>query len=308
MIPEHLRQFAKPIPVLDHGYIMLVDCMGDDDAIIQAARVSYALGTTKTKDDRGLLRYLLRAQHTSPLEQARIKLEVKLPIFVERQWVRHRMASLNEMSARYSILPNEFYFPEPASVQAQSTTNKQGREQALPDAAVTAYLQDLRQTCADAYTAYGRALDSGVARELARCLLPVNVYTAKVWTMDLHNLLHFLSLRMDKHAQWEIRQYANAIAEILKVWVPNVWEAFEDYDFRRSAVLFSRMEVQGLREAIRRHLVEQASSVDGSYEDALSKFMDRSLLGSGLSLLDAKGKPTREAQEFQGKMERLLED
>jgi len=279
MLPKHLEQFSTPIRVLDHGYVMLVDVMGDDDAIVQAARVSYALGTTRTKDDRGLLRYLMRSKHTSPFEQARIKLEVKLPIFVERQWVRHRMASLNEMSARYSILPNEFYIPEPSSVQAQSTTNKQGREHELPDDTVATYIQDLRQTCADAYASYECALDSGVTRELARCLLPVNVYTAKVWTMDLHNLLHFLALRMDPHAQQEIRQYAKTIAQIVKVWVPNAWEAFEDYTLK--SVQLSAMELKGLASVLKPHdpdLIVSASGLQGreasEFRDKLKKILE----------------------------------
>jgi thymidylate synthase (FAD) len=244
-VPERLRQFTTPTPIFDHGYIMLVDVMGDDDAIIQAARVSYANGTQKTSSDRGLLRYLMRSRHTSPFEQARIKLEVKLPIFVERQWVRHRTASLNEMSARYSVLPEEFYQPDPSDVRAQSTSNKQGREGALENSVITEYLADLQQTCTNAYADYQKALNAGVTRELARCLLPVNVYTSKVWTMDLHNLLHFLSLRLDPHAQWEIRQYAEAIAEIVKVWVPWAWEAFEDY--RLEAMYLTKYEVQALK-------------------------------------------------------------
>lgn len=279
MIPKHLEQFSVPTKVLDHGYVMLVDVMGDDDAIVQAARVSYALGTTKGKDDRGLLRYLMRSRHTSPFEQARIKLEVKLPIFVERQWVRHRMASLNEMSARYSILPNEFYIPDTESVRAQSTINKQGRDQTLPDDDVTAYLQDLMETCADAYASYEQALKSGVTRELARCLLPVNVYTAKVWTMDLHNLLGFLALRMDSHAQLEIRMYANAIAEIVKAWVPTVWEAFEDYTL--NATKLSAMEMRGLTAVLK--------------PDDLAM------------IVSASGLKGREADEFMAKLKKIIE-
>lgn len=291
MLPERLQQFATPIKVLDHGYVMLVDIMGDDSNILHAARVSYAAGTKKTSDDRTLLRYLLRARHTTPFEQAAIRIEVKLPIFVERQWARHRTASWNEMSARYSILSNEFYYPEPESVKAQSTTNKQGRDQTLPDDVVAEYLQDLQQTCLDAYAKYEHAVDAGVTRELARCLLPVNVYTAKVWTMNLHNLLHFLSLRMDEHAQWEIRQYANAIAEIVKVWTPWVWEAFEDYDSRRSGLLLSRQEVLGLGNLLGKLTAE------GFQKD---KIIASATEAAGLT----KG---REAGEFKGKILRIME-
>lgn len=245
MLPERLKKFQTPIPVLDQGYVMLVEVMGDDDAIVQAARVSYAKGTKKTSNDRGLLRYLMRSRHTSPFEQARIKLEIKLPIFVERQWVRHRTASLNEMSARYSVLPDEFYIPDANDVQRQSKTNKQGREEALSTESTEGYLSSLRETCSGAYEAYEQALAAGVTRELARCLLPVNVYTSKVWTMDLHNLLHFLRLRMDPHAQQEIREFANAIAKIVKVWVPWTWEAFEDYQLE--GMYLTRFEVAGLK-------------------------------------------------------------
>lgn len=245
-LPVHLKKFQDdPIRVLDKGYVLLVDVMGDDDAVVQSARVSYASGTKRTSSDKGLLRYLLRHYHTSPFEQARIKLEVRLPIFVERQWVRHRMASLNEMSARYSVLPNDFYYPDPGDVRAQSTSNKQGREGLLTDDQVEQYLHDLRQTCEESYTRYERALEGGVAREIARMMLPVNIYTAKVWTQDLHNLFHFLRLRLDPHAQLEIRRYAEAISRIVREWVPWSWEAFEDY--RLEGAGLSKFDLETIR-------------------------------------------------------------
>lgn len=326
MIPNHLTKFQTPIPVLDHGYIMLVDVMGDDDAIVQAARVSYAQGTRKSSNDRNLLRYLLRSRHTSPFEQARIKLEIKLPIFVERQWVRHRMASLNEMSARYSILPDEFYFPDEEDVRVQSTSNKQGRGELLDREATSAYLNSLRKTCANAYTAYQQALTSGVTRELARCLLPVNVYTSKVWTMDLHNLFHFLALRMDSHAQKEIRDYANAIASIVKEWVPWAWEAFEDY--RLGGMHLTRFEVKALKALLKNPCPPPPMfSCKGVTEDQMKDLREKvaealrdptvqvvtndpPLPVPDIDLaIEASGLPpkSREAAELKAKLDRLME-
>lgn len=284
-----ISELSTPFRVLDHGYILLVDVMGDDKAVVDAARVSYAAGTKKSYDDVGLLRYLLRSKHTSPFEQARLKFEIKLPLFVERQWVRHRMASLNEVSARYSVLPGEFYFPEPSSVTAQSTSNKQGRGELLPEAVVTSYLADLKYTCILAYARYEKALQSGVARELARCLLPVNIYTMKVWTCDLHNLLHFLALRMDSHAQHEIRQYANVIGhEIVAKLFPIAWQAFLDY--RLNAVVLSDRD-RRIIQAINRNSVTATSlAQDFGW---LEKREDGTL------------KDIRERLEFEAKAQRL---
>jgi thymidylate synthase (FAD) len=276
MLPDNLKKFSKRIPVLDHGYIMLVDIMGDDEAVVQAARVSYAEETQKIRNTEGLIRYLLSHKHTSPFEQARIKLEVKLPIFVERQWVRHRMASLNEVSARYSVLPEEFYSPDQNNVREQSKKNKQGVGDILSDEVSSEYLQTLQQTNTEAYAGYRKALEAGISREQARLMLPVNTYTAKVWTQDLHNLMHFLKVRMDSHAQWEIQQYAKAIAKILKEWVPITWTAFEDYELQ--ALKFSRMELLGLAK-----LLKGASLEEG-------------ILASGLA--------GREAEEFKQKIYR----
>lgn len=296
-LPERLLPFAKPIPVLDHGYVMLLRADGDDYDIIDAARVSYASGTKRLRSDRDLLRYLLRKHHTSPFEQVRIKLEVKLPIFVERQWVRHRMASLNECSARYSVLANEFYIPDPADVRAQSKTNKQGREEELPEETVCNYLSNLKETCQASYTEYEQALENGVAREIARMTLPVNVYTSKVWAQDLHNLFHFLQLRLDPHAQWEIRQYAQTIAEIVKVWVPWSWEAFEDY--RLHAMSLTRFEKNGLKALLQ--------SIQTNPEWNQERILETVSQASGLTP-PAEGKThSREWVELQDKIKGLLD-
>jgi thymidylate synthase (FAD) len=232
-------------PILNHGFIRVVDYMGDDDAVVQAARVSYGSGTKTVRDDRGLIRYLLSHSHTTPFEMAEIKLHVKMPIFVARQWIRHRTASVNEYSARYSVLDKEYYVPSDEALAAQSTTNRQGRGQALDDTERADALSRITETSEQAYATYQRLLNAdddgtplnpeslGLARELARAVLPVSFYTQWYWKIDLHNLLHFLELRTDSHAQWEIRQYALKIAEIVKIWVPHTYEAFEDYRLNR---------------------------------------------------------------------------
>ncbi len=229
------------MPVLDRGFVRVVDYFGDDGAVVQAARVSYGKGTRKISTDRGLVRYLMRHRHTTPFEMCEIKLHVKLPIFVARQWIRHRTANVNEYSARYSILDREFYVPGPDELGAQSTSNRQGRDDGLPAAEAKATIAEIAALSDSAYKIYetllneteaGETIDAeraGLARELARMVLPTNYYTQWYWKIDLHNLLHFLSLRADPHAQYEIRAYADAICEIVKKWVPFTWEAFEDY-------------------------------------------------------------------------------
>ena len=215
-------------------------------AVVQAARVSYGKGTRKISNDRGLIRYLLRHRHTTPLEMCEIKLHVKLPMFVARQWIRHRTANVNEYSARYSVLDHEFYVPEPDILAAQSAGNRQGRDESLTAAAAEEARGEIAELSDEAYALYQRLLNEtqdgetpdrqGVARELARMVLPVNYYTQWYWKIDLHNLLHFLSLRADPHAQYEIRAYADAICEIVAAWVPLVWEAFEDYRLSGAAI------------------------------------------------------------------------
>lgn len=240
------RALNITVPVLDHGSIRVVDYMGNEDAIVQAARVSYGLGTDTPEKDRGLIRYLMRHRHSTPFEMAEIKLHVKLPVFVARQWIRHRTANVNEISGRYTVLPTEFYVPLKRDLQVQSKDNKQGRADALTEAQAE-YVQALMRTVANqAFTAYhGFVEQVDLAKELARINLPLSTYTEWYWKIDVHNLLHFLSLRADPHAQMEIRVYADMICKIVQSWMPNVWEAFEDYVLH--AHTFSRQEMALLR-------------------------------------------------------------
>ncbi|HEV2162973.1 MAG TPA: FAD-dependent thymidylate synthase [Stellaceae bacterium] len=231
----------QAIPVLDHGFVRVIDYMGDDAAVVQAARVSYGKGTKKVTEDRGLIQYLMRHRHTTPFEMCEIKYHVKLPIFVARQWIRHRTANVNEYSARYSILDNEFYVPAPEQLAAQSATNRQGRGDVLPPNEAARVLHLLKRDAETAYRGYvemlneddaGKPIDekrTGLARELARMNLSLNFYTQWYWKTDLHNLLNFLSLRADAHAQYEIRVYAEAMIETLEKWVPITAEAFRQY-------------------------------------------------------------------------------
>ncbi|MGE0733890.1 MAG: FAD-dependent thymidylate synthase [Alphaproteobacteria bacterium] len=231
----------QPLPVLDHGFVRVIDYMGDDAAIVQAARVSYGKGTKKVREDQGLINYLLRHRHTTPFEMCEIKYHVKLPVFVARQWIRHRTANVNEYSARYSILDREFYIPAPENLAAQSASNRQGRGDTLQGAEAESVLRILKEDAARSYDHYEEMLNSredgseievgrqGLARELARMNLPLNIYTQWYWKTNLHNLMHFLSLRADAHAQYEIRVYAEVMIETLKRWVPHTYEAFIDY-------------------------------------------------------------------------------
>ena len=248
-VPALEARLLEPTPVLDHGFVRLVDYMGDDAAIVQSARVSYGQGTRTARDDAGLIRYLMRHWHSTPFEMCEIKLHVKLPVFVARQWIRHRTANVNEYSARYSILDREFYTPAPEHLAAQSSVNNQGRGEALPPDEAERVLRTLRDDAARAYAGYEAMLStegqSGLARELARMTLPASIYTQWYWKTDLHNLFHFLRLRADPHAQYEIRVYAEAICDIVKDWVPAAWSAFEDY--RLNAVTFSGKGMACLR-------------------------------------------------------------
>ena len=231
----------EPVPVLDHGFVRVVDYMGDDAAIVQAARVSYGRGTKKVSDDAGLINYLLRHRHTTPFEMCEIKYHVKLPIFVARQWIRHRTANVNEYSARYSILDKEYYVPAPDQLGAQSRANRQGRGEVLEGEEAERVLTLLRDDAERCHAHYaemlnenedGQALDpgrQGLARELARMNLTLNTYTQWYWKIDLHNLLHFLSLRADAHAQYEIRVYAEAMLGTLERWMPIAHEAFVNH-------------------------------------------------------------------------------
>lgn len=277
--PAMDAEIGRQHKVLDHGMVRVVDYMGNDAAIVQAARVSYGSGTKTPSDDRSLIRYLMSHRHSTPFEMCEIKLHVKLPVFVARQWIRHRTANVNEYSARYSILANEFYVPEARDIQPQSKSNAQGREGELPERVKMAMVETIRQQSETAYQVYeelftgfpwfdpngtpwdqysseeiaqGMAVttagdyktEHGMARELARMVVPPNIYTEWYWKIDLHNLLHFLSLRADPHAQMEIRVYAEVICDLVRQWCPVAFEAFEDYVM--NAERFSAMEMEAL--------------------------------------------------------------
>lgn len=228
-VAEADRLLGLRRPVLEHGFVALMDYMGDDAAIVQAARVSYGKGTKSVRDDRGLIRYLLRHRHTTPFEMVEFKFHARMPIYVARQWIRHRSASVNEYSARYSVVPDEFDLPGPDRVRAQSTRNRQGRGDALPEAAVERFRGELGRIQKEAYAAYQAALEAGVARETARLVLPLSAYTQWYWKIDLWNLFHFLSLRLDPHAQEEIRLFAAEMASLARTVVPVAYDAFEEY-------------------------------------------------------------------------------
>jgi thymidylate synthase (FAD) len=260
----------EPLPVLDQGFVRVIDYMGDDAAIVQAARVSYGRGTRRVSEDRGLINYLMRHRHTTPFEMCEIKYHVKLPIFVARQWIRHRTANVNEYSARYSILDNEFYIPAPEHLAAQATTNRQGRGDVLQGGDAQRVLGLLRDEAERAYRGYTELLNEdeagtpadpnrpGLARELARMNLSLNFYTQWYWKTDLHNLMHFLSLRADAHAQYEIRAYADAMIGTLALWVPMTYAAFLEY--RMNAALISASGLNVVRRLIGGESVDQPSS------------------------------------------------
>ena len=259
----------KPFSVLDHGFIRVVDYMGNDSAVVQAARVSYGAGTRKVREDQGLIRYLIRHRHTTPFEMCEIKFHVKLPIFVARQWIRHRTANINEYSARYSILDNEFYIPAPEHLARQSSTNRQGRGSVLEGSQALTVMRMLRDDATRAHAHYVEMMDisgaeedqadsPGLARELARMNLTLNFYTQWYWKVNLHNFMHFLSLRGDQHAQYEIRAYANVMLEILKKWVPDTFDAFSDY--RLGATELSAKSIIVLRKMLAGEKVAQSDS------------------------------------------------
>ncbi|MEM1237376.1 MAG: FAD-dependent thymidylate synthase [Pseudomonadota bacterium] len=248
--------------VLDHGFVRVIDYMGDDSAIVQAARVSYGEGTKHVSNDEGLIRYLMRHWHSTPFEMCEIKLHVKLPVFVARQWIRHRTANVNEYSARYSILDREFYIPAPEHVAAQSAVNNQGRGALLEGAEAARVLEILKADSTRCYDNYEAMISDegqqGLARELARMNLPANVYTQWYWKVDLHNLFHFLRLRADSHAQYEIRVYADEICKIVADWVPLAYGAFEDY--RLGGATLSGRAMECVRKMLAGEEVTQESS------------------------------------------------
>ncbi len=228
------------IKCLDKGFVRLVDSMGGDNAIVQAARVSYGKGTSKVNQDRGLIRYLMRHRHTTPFEMVEFKFHCKMPIFVARQWVRHRTANINEYSLRYSEARDEFYYPDPGHIQFQSALNKQGRSGNVPKELTDKVLKYFKEISERSFDMYKELNEAGLARELIRAILPVNLYTEWYWKNDLHNLLHFIGLRSDSHAQYEIRVYSDAMAVAVKKIAPFAWEAYQDYVV--SGLRFSRIE------------------------------------------------------------------
>lgn len=255
------------VKVLDHGFVRLVDVMGDDSSIVQAARVSYGKGTKQVNEDRGLIRYLLRHAHTTPFEMVEFKFHCKMPIFVARQWIRHRTASVNEVSGRYSEVKDEYWLPEDSWFSKQSTTNKQGSSAEItkycssprwvdttnpPDNGVITPV-DCRSIEEAAFVEYHKRLEAGVSKEQARSCLPLSTYTEWYWKIDLHNLMHFLRLRLDAHAQYEIRVFGQAMADMVKEKVPLAWEAFEDY--KLNAITLSAKE-QGALSIILGHTDE----------------------------------------------------
>ena len=243
-VPEAEALLDQEIKVLDKGFVRLVDYMGGDQRIVQSARVSYGEGTKTVRQDRALIHYLLRNWHTSPFEQVQLTFHCKMPIFIARQWIRHRTARLNEISGRYSVMKDEFYVPQPDKVSFQSKDNKQGRGEVLPLEEAMAVIAQLEREQKEAYAGYTDMLDKGVARELARTNLPLSLYTEWYWQIDLHNLFHFIRLRADAHAQYEIRAYADALAQCAKAVAPMAYEAFEEHIV--GSISFSRAESAAL--------------------------------------------------------------
>ena len=268
-VPELESILYKPYDALDHGFVRVIDYMGDDAAIVQSARVSYGKGTKKISNDKGLIKYLMRHRHSTPFEMCEIKFHIKLPIFIARQWIRHRTANVNEYSARYSILDKEFYIPAIENIATQSAVNNQGRGEVLSSEEAANVISILKNDAEQTYANYesllnensdGDILDDGkpgVARELARMNLTLNTYTQWYWKIDLNNLLHFLALRADAHAQYEIRVYAKIMMDIVKKWVPITYEAFDDY--RVGGTELSGKEINLLKKIIKGETV--------SYED-----------------------------------------
>jgi thymidylate synthase (FAD) len=286
-VPEADALIGLRRSVLSHGFVALVDYMGNDAAIVQAARVSYGQGTKTVRDDRGLIRYLMRHRHTTPFEMVEYKFLVRLPIYVARQWIRHRASSVNEYSARYSVVPDEFDLPDADEVRRQSTRNKQGRGEALPTGVVSQFRGDLERVASDAYRSYTAALEAGVARETARLILPDAFYTQWYWKTNLHNLFHFLSLRLDAHAQEEIRLFAAEVDRIARVVAPIAFEAFDE--FQIGSVSLGRREQRAVRALLEGRTPEEACAQ------------------AGLPLVREDGRPmkTGEGVEFLAKVEQI---
>jgi thymidylate synthase (FAD) len=259
----------KEIRVLDKGFVRLVDYMGGDQRIVQSARVSYGAGTKSYRQDRGLIHYLMRNWHTSPFEQVQLTFHTKMPIFVARQWVRHRTARLNEISGRYSVMKDEFYLPEPQHVCYQSESNKQGRSECLPFEDAMAVIKQMEEEQKSVYANYQDMLEKGVARELARSNLPLSLYTEWYWQIDLHNLFHFLRLRMDPHAQYEIRVFGEALGQCAKAVAPLAYEAFEEYAL--GAVSFSKAEAQAIAAMLDNRPVQLEGRALATFEEKMAR-------------------------------------
>jgi thymidylate synthase (FAD) len=290
---------GKKFEVLNQGHVVLVDVMGDDQAVVDAARTCYQKGTRHTSDNRNLIRYLMRHRHTSPFESCQIKLHIKLPIFVERQWARHRTAGWNEVSARYSELPEEFYIPEESDVCEQSSTNRQGRGDTLSSEQAEEFCQSVSDLAVNCFDQYHKDLETGVARELARINLPLGTYTEKVWWISLHNILHFLGLRMDSHAQKEIRDYATIIGEqIIAPLFPEVWSAFKDY--RLDGMFLTGLDKQMLHE-----LMIAVSSGAQALPMSRSEVIEEIHACPGSAPVGWGNEKCRERDEFIGKMQAL---
>ncbi len=280
--PEAEGILDKEVTCLNCGFVRLVDYMGGDESIVQAARVSYGRGTKTLREDRGLIRYLMRHGHTTPIEMVELKFHVKLPIFVARQWIRHRTANVNEYSGRYSVMKDEFYVPDHTVIHYQSARNKQGRaEVEVPEAMRQTVLDLLLAGQRTMYAGYENLLEADIARELARINLPLSLYTEWYWKIDLHNLFHFLELRLDAHAQYEIRVYADLVGTAAKAVAPLAYEAFEDYV--QKAKKFSRQEL-----------------------GIIAGRLDRSAVT--MEYLESKGLTGREAEEFLEKLKTVGED
>lgn len=250
VVPAADEILDKAFPVLDKGFVRLVDYMGGDDRIVQAARVSYGAGTKTVREDAALIDHLLRNEHTSPFEQVVLTFHVKLPIFVARQWIRHRTARVNEISGRYSVMKDEFYLPAPGDLALQSKGDKQGRaEQPLPEARAAAVLQGMERDQKAAYASYKELIDQDLAREIARVNLPLSLYTEWYWQIDLHNLFRFLSLRLDSHAQKEIREYAHVILDLTRKVAPAAVGSFERHMLHGTR--FSGEEMEALRRMLK---------------------------------------------------------
>lgn len=245
VVPEAEAILDKEFKVLDHGFVRLMDYMGGDSRIVQSARVSYGAGTKTVREDRILIEYLMSHQHTSPFEQVIMTFHCKMPIFVARQWIRHRMARVNEISGRYCIMTDEFYIPDEDQIRYQSKDNRQGSDsKEVSPALRKEVLRILLRGKKQSYRDYTKLIDSNIARELARINLPLSLYTQWYWQIDLHNLFHFLNLRLDYHAQWEIQQYARVIAMMAKAVAPMAFEAFEKHIL--NSVRFSGKELEAL--------------------------------------------------------------